>query len=212
MTTLYKLTDKNGQTRGGTQWAAGVSHSATGDKDQPLCSDGWIHAYEHPLLATLLNPIHANFSSPRLWEAEGEIGARDGQLKCGCRKLTTTREIPLPEVTTEQRIKFAILYAREVCKSKEFLDWSDKWLSGEDRTEKSAAEAARAAAEAEAWAAARAAWAAEAWAAEAWAAEAEAWAAEAAARAAAEAEAWAAEAEATNSNISLIELAEKACQ
>ena len=78
MSKLYKLTDENGQTRGGTQWGPGVSHSGTGCGG--LCSPGWIHAYEHPLVAVLLNPIHGKFRQPRMWEAEGEIALRDGGL------------------------------------------------------------------------------------------------------------------------------------
>jgi hypothetical protein len=133
----------NGQTRGGTQWGPGVSHSGTGEGE--LCGPGWIHAYEHPLIAVLMNPIHANFQTPRLWEAEGEVGLRDGQLKCGCKTLTTVREIPLPAVTTEMRVRFAILCAKEVCACLSWNAWADRWLSGEDRSEAAAGAAAEAA-------------------------------------------------------------------
>ena len=150
MAKLYKLTDEDGRTRNGTQWGPGVSHSGTGEGE--LCGPGWIHAYEHPLIAVLMNPIHANFKNPRLWEAEGEIARRDGQLKCGCKTLTTVREIPLPEITTEMWVRFAIMCVKEVCTADiAWNAWADKWLSGEDR---SAAVAARAAARAAAWAAA----------------------------------------------------------
>ena len=164
MSTLYKLTDSDGKTLNGTQWGPGVSHSGTGDGG--LCGPGWIHAYEHPLVAVLMNPIHADFKNPRLWEAEGEIAIRDGQLKCGCKTLTTVREIPLPEITEEMRARFAILCAKEVCADLSWNAWADKWLSGEDRS----VEAAKAAVEA-AWAAAEAAWAS------AWAAYRASWAA-----------------------------------
>ena len=159
MANLYKLTDSCGKTHNGTQWGPGISHSGTGEGG--LCGPGWIHAYEHPLVAVLMNPIHADFKNPRLWEAEaeGEVGLRDGQLKCGCRTLTTIREIPLPAVTTEMRVRFAILCAKEVCASYSAWNaWADKWLSGEDRTQAAAAEAARAAVRAwAAWAYERAA-------------------------------------------------------
>ncbi|HRT22354.1 MAG TPA: hypothetical protein P5318_19765 [Candidatus Hydrogenedentes bacterium] len=178
MAKLYKLTDGDGKTLNGTQWGPGVSHSGTGEGG--LCGPGWIHAYEHPLIAVLLNPTHANFQNPRLWEAEGEVGLRDGQLKCGCKTLTTVREIPLPSITTEMRVRFAILCAKEVCADLSWNAWADKWLSGEDRS----VEAAKAAA----WASYdAAAWAVEAVAAAAyrpsWAAKAAAWAAEDAAAA-----------------------------
>lgn len=140
MATLYKLTDANGRTHGGTQWGPGVTHEATGAASQDLCTDGWIHAYERPLLAVLLNPIHANFISPRLWEAEGEIGKREGQLKCGCRSLTTVHEIPLPKITTMQRVAFAIYCGLAVCKDEKWIKWANDWLSGKDRTAAAAAD------------------------------------------------------------------------
>ena len=55
---------------------------------KPLCTAGFIHFYRDPLLAILMNPIHANFAKLRLWECEvqGEViheplksGARDGK-------------------------------------------------------------------------------------------------------------------------------------
>lgn len=160
MTTLYKLTRQDNTTNGGNTsliWGAGVSHTATGQGTR-LCSADVIHAYTHPLLAVLLNPIHANYENPRLWRCEGEIVADDHGLKVGVKTLTTIEEITLPVVTTEQRVKFAILCAKQVCKDPKWNEWADKWLSGEDRSEEAAAEAA-AVAEA-AWAA-WAAWAAE---------------------------------------------------
>ena len=186
-----------------------MSHSGTGEGG--LCGPGWIHAYEHPLVAVLMNPIHANFKNPRLWEAEGEVGLRDGQFKCGCKTLTTIGEIPLPKITTEMRVRFAIMCAQEVCACPSWNAWADKWLS-EDRSEAADAAAAACSAEAAAWAAEAAAREADAAAAAAYrsaqaaakaaarsaqAAAAAAWAARAA-RAAAWA-AWAAEAAAYRS-------------
>ena len=115
----FKLTDENGQTHGQTQWGPGATHSGTG-KGAPLCGPGWIHFYDDPLLAVFLNPIHAGFSNPRLWECEvsGEI-RNDQGLKFGAQTLTTLREItPVPEVTLEHRVRFAIFCALEVCKER----------------------------------------------------------------------------------------------
>ena len=234
MANLYKLTDSCGKMRNGTQWGPGISHSGTGEGG--LCGPGWIHAYEHPLIAVLLNPIHADFKNPRLWEAEGEVGLRDGQLKCGCKTLTTVREIPLPAITTEMRVRFAILCAKEVCADLSWNAWADKWLSGGDRTQ-AAAEAsatrARAAAtrarppatRARAYERAEAAWASAAWASAsasasaAWASAtraraAAAWASAAASAAWASASAsaaWAAAWAEVVHGIDIFEIAEKAC-
>lgn len=149
--TLYKLTDEKGQTYNNTQWGPGVTHTASGVGE--LCGSGWLHAYTSPLLAVLLNSIHAAFDNPRLWEADGEVGATDNGLKVGCTRLTTVREIPLPEITTEQRVRFGILCAKAVCTDAPWTRWAEKWLSGVDRGREPAWAAARAAAGA-AWAAA----------------------------------------------------------
>jgi hypothetical protein len=198
MTTLYKLTRQDNTTTGGITltltWGAGVSNTATGSGTR-LCSPDVIHAYTHPLLAVLLNPIHANYDSPKLWRCEGDIVADDHGLKVGVKTLTTIEEIPLPAVTTEQRVKFAILCAKQVCKDKKWNAWADKWLSGKDRS----GDAAWAAAQAPTWAAS---WAAASWAEAAAAAR---WAAEAV-----EAAAWEAEVAVQAKPINLIALAEQA--
>ena len=164
---LYKLTDEQGRTRAGEDneltWAVGVAHKTAGTGTR-LCTADVIHAYEHPLIAVLMNPVHADFDPARmrLFVAEGEIVAREGQLKCGVHALKIVEEIAVPTLTTEQRVKFAILCAKLVCKDAAWNAWADKWLSSEDRSAWAeeaawAAWAAEAAARAEAKAAAKAA-------------------------------------------------------
>lgn len=143
MTKLYKLTDVNVRTHGGCQWGEGIEHTANGKGI--LCDKGWLHAYTHPLLAVLLSPIHVDFNNPKLWEAEGEIRKTDNGLKVGCIRLRTIKQIPLPKVTTEQRVRFAILCAMEVYTSPEWVEWAQNWLSGKDRTVETATKAAKAA-------------------------------------------------------------------
>jgi hypothetical protein len=184
---VYKLTDQNLQTHGGYQWEPGVARETDGEGN--LCGPGWLHYYHDPLLAVLLNPIHADIEGPILWEAEADGLHRDDKgLKGGCTRLTLIRQIDLPQITTEHRIRFAILCAKTVCNDPAWNRWADRWLDGSDRSQESAwaateaaARAARAARATEA--AAEAAWAAERVAAAAWAES--AWAAEAADRAAA---------------------------
>ena len=112
---LFKLTDADGRSRNNTQWGEGVTVSASGDGAPELCTDTVIHAYKNPNLALLLNPIHGNYSAPRLWEAEGEIAAEDWD-KVGCKSLTTIREIQLPWSADSARVsvQFAILCAEAV--------------------------------------------------------------------------------------------------
>jgi hypothetical protein len=204
---VYKLTDSNDKTKGDTQWGEGVRHEAKGTNSE-LCSDGWIHWYHDPLLAVLHDPIHGEFGTEaHLWEAKTDGGIREeGRMKGGSKGLTTLRRIDLPTVTTEQRVRYAILCARQVRQDAAWNAWADRWLSGEDRTAAAAwAAAAKAAA---AWAAGAAAEAAVAEAARAAVAEAaraavaeaaRAWVAEAVAEAAR-----AAVAEAAEANIDLI--------
>jgi hypothetical protein len=205
--TLYKLTDRDGYTRRGSsnemKWEPGQTVEAQGTGG--LCTDGVIHAYRDPLLAVLLNPVHADYKDPLLWEAAGANVIDEKADKLGVKSLRVIKHIPLPEITREARIRFAIACALEVYSEATFVQWACVWLSGKDRSaeaaEPAAARAARAAAaaaeEAAAWAARAAeaaAWSAAASeAAEAWAAwSAAAWAAWSAAAAA---EAWSAAAE-----------------
>jgi hypothetical protein len=138
---LYKLTNQNNQTKNQTQWGEGVTHYGTGIG--PLCSEGWIYAYESPELAVLMNPIHANFNNPKLWIAEGEIRISDG-TKCGCKSLTTLNEITLPSVNSIQRVAFGILCSLKVYQENSFVTWTKNWLSNKDRSKKSAAATANA--------------------------------------------------------------------
>ena len=202
----YKLTTQDGTTHNYYQWSLpkgekpGDWHRTSGEGN--LCGPGWLHYYHHPLLAVLLNPIHADIQDPILWEVEvGGEQKDDAGLKGGATKMRLLKKIDLPMFSTEQRVVFGIYCALETCNDEEFVRWANGWLMGSDR---SAAEAAQAAA---AWtAAARAAAEAAQAAAAAWTAA--AWAAEAAARAAWTAAAWAARA----AQIDLVAIAKKAQQ
>jgi len=142
---LYKLTDKNDQTYGGCQWGENVTVETSGIGN--LCGDGFTHWYTHPLLAVLLNPIQGNFDleTAHLWEGKGEVVKDDRGLKVGCVKALTIKRIPLPEVTLAQKVAFGILCVLEVYEEKSFKVWAENWLSGKDRSKKSAAAAAHAA-------------------------------------------------------------------
>jgi len=202
---VFKLTDSEMKTYDGFQWELNKTFKTSGDGE--LCGPGFLHSYEHPLLAILHNPIHGYFdlNTARLFEAEadGKI-KKDGQMKMGSSELTLIKEIEIPKITLEQRVAYAILCAKEVCKDEDWNFWADNWLSGKDRSEKTAKAARWAASREAASAAWVACWAAEsAWTTEAaraaWAAEAAGWAAKAASAT------WAAEAARTK--IDLIQIA-----
>ena len=137
MTTLYKLTDRDGYTRRGdtgeTLWVPG--RSLTTDGGGNLCGPGFIHAYTDPLLGVFLNPIHAAIKDPLGWRCEGVITKTDHGLKVGCTSLMTIERIELPTVTWVQCIRFAILAAQEVCGVPDWCAWAESWLSGTNRND-----------------------------------------------------------------------------
>ena len=144
----YKLTDKNMRTYNGFQWELGKEVETDGIA-KTLCNDSWLHYYHHPLLAILLNPIHAGIDSPRLFEVKA-CGKHldDKMLKGGCTKMTLVKELPVPVITTNQKIAFGILCALKVYKEKTFVLWANNWLSEKDRSKKSVTDAAYTAAHA----------------------------------------------------------------
>ena len=131
----YKLTNQNMQTYNGFQWKLGEWQEAQGSSEKDLCTDGWLHCYDSPLLAILQNPRHADIKNPRLWEVEvaGDF-KNDKGLKCGYRKMRLVKEIKVPKITTEQKIKYAILCAKQVYLEKKWNIWADNWLSNINRT------------------------------------------------------------------------------
>ena len=220
---LYKLTDQDYKTRAGeaneTVWGENVTHTAKG-KSNELCSDGLIHAYTHPILAVLFNPIHAEISNPVLWECETDCKLVSDNLKCGVKTLTTVKQISLPGITLEQKIAFAILCAKKVSSDQIWNEWADKWLNGKDRSIESAREAEAAGrweaarrwtAAAEKWAPVTVAAAAAKWAADAKWEAAGRWTADAKWEpvAVASAAKWAADA-AENINLNFLEIAKEA--
>jgi hypothetical protein len=77
MTTLYKLTDKNGKTQNNTQWGPGVTHRKRVCTNPELCSSNVLHAYRNVNLAFLLNSIHADINDPLVWECRGKIAVEE---------------------------------------------------------------------------------------------------------------------------------------
>ena len=139
-----KLTDQNLKTYNGFQWELGKKRVASGKGE--LCSSGWLHCYTHPLLAILLNPVHANIKNPRLFEIE--VGGKmktDNGLKEGWTGMALVKEIEIPEISLTQKIAFGILCSLEVYKEESYVIWAKNWLNNVDRTDLAAARAARAA-------------------------------------------------------------------
>lgn len=131
----YKLTDAQDRTHGDCQWGEGVTHEADGAGE--LCTSHWLHAYSDPLLGVLLNQIHGKFdlATAHMWRCDAEGWFKDNRgLKFGATKITTIERVELPEVTTEQRVRFAIACAWQVYKWPQWRDWARRWLGGTDRS------------------------------------------------------------------------------
>ena len=147
MTKLYKLTNRDSQTYNQCQWGKNVTHTAPGNGI--LCTRAWLHAYTHPLLALLFNPIHANFAALHLWECKGTVGITDHGLKVGCTTLTTLRRLPVPPITLVNRTAFGIGCVYNVYRDTAWREWARCWVLNIDRSaDAAAAYAARAAADA----------------------------------------------------------------
>lgn len=129
----YKILNNDMTSYGGCKWAIGEWNDA--DSLGPFCRPGGFHGYEHPLLAVLHNPLHANIREPRLFEAEadGEI-AHDGKMLLKAKRMRIVLEIPVPAVSIAQRVAYGIYCAKAVYSNQEWTRWADAWLSGEDRS------------------------------------------------------------------------------
>ena len=144
MTIRYKLTKQDLTTYNGFQWTIGEWKETSGEGE--LCTSGWLHCYTNPLLAILLNPIHARISNPKLFEIEVDGKClTDYGLKEGWTKMKLVKEIAIPEITNIQKVAFAILCALEVYHDEKFVEWANNWLNGKDRSRDSANAAAYAA-------------------------------------------------------------------
>ena len=157
---VFKLTDENRQTGHGwkvTTWRKGFRPPVlTGEGG--LCSTAYYHGYDHPLLAILHNAAHANFHNPRMYRLEVDVVYRlDSQMKIGFTSGVVLDEIKCPEVSLNQRVRYALGIACLDYQDESFKAFADRWISSEDHT-LTAAEAKAAWA---AWAAVRAAEAAE---------------------------------------------------
>ena len=138
----YKLTDENNKTHSECQWGKNITHRAKG-KGKDLCTDDVIHFYRDPFLAVFANPIQGQYKEEtmHLWECECEEVITDG-LKSGAKELTTTKQIPIPKMTLEQRLEISIRLAMKIYRQKEWLKWAEAWLSGKDRSVTTVSDAA----------------------------------------------------------------------
>jgi len=137
MKIAYKLTDSEMKAYKGFQWEIGKWYETTGEGK--LCSPGWLHFYNDPLVGLFMNLTYVNIGNPRLFRAEVEGKFLDDNgTRCGYSRARLVEELTVPQISLVQRVRFAILCAKKVYKEKEWNEWADNWLSGKDRTKESA--------------------------------------------------------------------------
>lgn len=157
---LCKLTKPDRTTFRGFLWTPGKWVETSGHG--PLCTDGWIHIYEHPTLAVVFNPIHANFHEPIAWRIEiGGSRLNDHGIKTGVSRCRLIEEIDLPKISLMARVRWVIELSLLLPQNPTYTTWAQRWIKGEDRSFVAAEAAVKAVRKAQAEAAARmAAWAA----------------------------------------------------
>ena len=140
---LYKLTNERGRTRerypNCLQWGKNVTHEAAGPPGQRLSTDSWVHCYAHELVAAMRDCQDGYYGpNARLWQCTGEGAQLSDGLKWGFRRITTLQEVPLPEVTAEQRVHWGILCSLQVYKEQGYTKWAMGWLNGTERHQNAA--------------------------------------------------------------------------
>jgi len=158
--TKIKLLRPHLTTYGGFQWEVGKWVETDGNG--LLCSKHWLHFYHTTDLAVLLQPLHTKYNPFVLYEAEVRGKMKDDNgLKVCYTEARLIKPIETPVWTTPQRIAFGIYCALAVYREESFVEWAENWLSGKDRSARSAAWSAAHVARSTGWSAARsAAWSA----------------------------------------------------
>jgi len=141
MNIRYKLTTQDLTTYNDTKWVLNEWKETRGTGK--LCTEGWLHCYTSPLLAILLNPIHADINSPKLFKCEVDGNClEDYGRKEGWTRMRLIEEMEIPQLSNINKIAFGILCALEVYKDKKWVTWANNWLENKDRSKESADAAA----------------------------------------------------------------------
>lgn len=124
----YILTDRNGVTTTGQSLQPGKFILNQVDQTALLTNLSGCGG-DTPLLAALISPIptdQARLFNINCWNVA--VDPRQPQA------YTVVKEIEdLPTVSAEQRLRFALLVARETCPDADFRHWVDLWLAGTNR-------------------------------------------------------------------------------
>lgn len=118
----YKFLTSRKESYAGTRWEIGKWKKVDG-KVKRLCSSSWLHCYCDPILAVLHDRIHGAYmeysTGCKLYEVEVKgKSLTEGQIKEGWTEMRVKRQISIPKITLEIRLRYAIMCAIKVCPSK----------------------------------------------------------------------------------------------
>lgn len=130
----YVVTDSQGNAPNRVKLASGKFTLPVGtDRDvfvrlSRQCCDS-------PLQAVLTCPNPTNAENTKVfllnrWETKTGTDNNQG--------YTIVKEVPVPVVSLEQKVAFAIAAVSEIYRERDFVAWADDWLSGKNRTAESA--------------------------------------------------------------------------
>jgi hypothetical protein len=130
----YLLTDAENHTWRGSTIYPGHSVFSSNTPDN-IVSTNADEMGESALMAIMLNPWHSQLEQRKMLELEfSQISV----VKSDPRISMLVRETQVPSVTTDQKIVFALMVIQEVYKNEVFCNWSENWISGNDRSPESA--------------------------------------------------------------------------
>jgi hypothetical protein len=125
-TVAYRLTDHVNRDSNGREWGPGENRWSA---DPMRC-------YTSPLVAGLLNPVFERFRYPRLWTATVDVEVDPSVGTFECHEVTTEQQISMPTLGADDFARFAVLCVREAYagggREDEFMDWTERWLTGMD--------------------------------------------------------------------------------
>jgi hypothetical protein len=143
---LIKLTNEKGNTREHEGWKAGETVSIPPKKrschfgncdnwkiEVYFCNPRYFASKKLPLL---LWPIGNHSLDFKAFEVKGEIVAHEGGVHDGgvfslCHEVKVVKELALPAVSMDDRVRFAVLCAKQVVNPIEFpvwTEWANNWI------------------------------------------------------------------------------------
>lgn len=122
----YLLVDVNGRSRRGQLIEVERANVSRQYRSKILSQNIWECA-DSPLMAVMMNPLHAECVLPRLFELRGNV--EDNQFT-----LHQLHEITVPRVSPEQKLAFSMYCVSASAFDRVFIAWVDRWLTGGDRS------------------------------------------------------------------------------